>query len=74
MPMTAAGLSAALFNARKTLPFVAGNGDGSPELQQDCDVIAAAIVAYLQSNATVVPTALVAPGGGGPVTGVGTLA
>lgn len=36
-----------------------------------CDAIAGAVVAHITSAAVVVPTALLAPPGGGSVTGVG---
>jgi hypothetical protein len=36
--------------------------------------LATALVPYIQANAVVNPTALVAPPGGGPVTGTGTVA
>ncbi|MCB9584546.1 MAG: hypothetical protein H6718_04080 [Polyangiaceae bacterium] len=42
----------------------------NPCLQDFCDVIAEEIVTEVQ-QATVVPTLLVAPSGGGPVTGTG---
>ena len=35
--------------------------------------VAAAVIAEITSNASVLPTALVAPVGGGPVTGTGTV-
>jgi len=38
-----------------------------------CDEIAAAVVTHLTSAGVVLPTALVAPSGGGPVTGTGTI-
>ncbi len=38
-----------------------------------CDQIAAAVVAEITGHAVVLPTLLVAPGGGGPVTGTGTI-
>jgi len=37
------------------------------------DAIASAVIAHLVANALVMPTLLVAPSGGGPVTGTGTL-
>ena len=36
-------------------------------------VIADAVVEHITNNAVVMPTALVAPTGGGPVTGTGTV-
>lgn len=70
MPMTSAGLSAVI---KSNLTSVNGFRASSTEGQAFCDQLAAAIVGYIQANATVLPTALVAPGGGGPVTGVGTV-
>lgn len=43
----------------------------SAALQKLCDGIAAGVVDYLVANAVVLPTLLVAPSGGGPVTGTG---
>lgn len=37
------------------------------------NAIATAVVDHIKNNAVVVPTLLVAPGGGGPVTGTGTI-
>lgn len=70
MPMTVPGLSSAL---QSDLASVSGFRAGSPEAIDFCDKLATAIVKYIQANATVIPTALVAPSGGGPVTGVGTV-
>jgi hypothetical protein len=38
-----------------------------------CNAIATAIVAHITTTAVVVPALLVAPPGGGPVTGVGVI-
>lgn len=38
-----------------------------------CTALASAIVAHITTNAVVVPALLVAPPGGGPVTGTGTV-
>lgn len=38
-----------------------------------CDAIASAVLTHLVANAVVLPLLLVAPPGGGPVTGTGTL-
>lgn len=38
-----------------------------------CDCIASSVVTHITTSAVVLPTALVAPSGGGPVTGVGTV-
>lgn len=40
---------------------------------QMAQVIADAVVNHIKDNAVVLPTALVAPGGGGPVTGTGSV-
>lgn len=42
-------------------------------LQKFANAIAKAVVDEIQANAVVNPTALVAPGGGGAVTGTGTV-
>jgi hypothetical protein len=38
-----------------------------------CTAIATALVAHLTTNAVIVPALLVAPSGGGPVTGTGVI-
>lgn len=38
-----------------------------------CDEIAAAVLAEITANAVVIPTLLVAPPSGGPVTGTGSI-
>jgi len=43
------------------------------QLTDLCDSIAAAVVAHIIANAVVLPVLLVAPPGGGPVTGTGTI-
>lgn len=68
--MTQAGLSAAIKSNLTSRGWIRA---GSTELQQFCDDLAGAIVAYIQANASVLPTLLVAPSGGGPVTGTGTI-
>lgn len=45
----------------------------SPEVRAYCHSLAAAIVDEITTNATVEPTLLVAPTGGGPVTGTGKI-
>ena len=70
MPMTSGGLSAVIKANLTARGWFRGT---SVEAQQFSDDLASAIVGYLQANATVVPTLLVAPPGGGPVTGTGTL-
>lgn len=42
-------------------------------LTELCDDIAAAVVEHITSSAVVLPGLLVAPSGGGPVTGTGTV-
>jgi hypothetical protein len=74
MPMTNAGMSAAIQAQLTSIGWSwAGNAAYQAQVQEFCDALAEAIVGYIQANATVVPTALVAPSGGGPVTGVGTV-
>jgi hypothetical protein len=74
MPMTSAGMSAAIQAQLETIGWSwAGNAAYQAQVQAFCNALADAIVPYIQTNATVVPTALVAPSGGGPVTGVGTI-
>ena len=70
MSLSQAGLSTAIQNALKVHGWVR---EGSTELQQFCDDLAGAIVSHITANALVIPTALVAPSGGGPVTGTGTV-
>lgn len=43
----------------------------SPDVRAFCHALAGAIVDEITNNATVTPTLLVAPSGGGPVTGTG---
>lgn len=68
MPMTSAGLSAAIKTNLTARGWIRA---GSTELQQFCDDLAGAIVGYIQTNATVLPTSLVV--GVNPVTGTGTI-
>lgn len=75
MPMVAATLATQLHSALAARSWFNGSDPSSVQL---CTDIATAVVAFLQANATVVPTTLgvptlVAPSGGGPVTGVGSL-
>ena len=67
--MNAATLSSAL-RAKLVLRAWAPDNAALTEL---CDDIAAAVVEHITASAVVVPTALVAPSGGGPVTGTGTV-
>lgn len=70
MPLSASVLSDAIRANLVALPFVAENDD----LDSFCDAIAAAVVSHITSSAQVLPTELVAPPTGGPVTGTGTIA
>ena len=70
MPMTGAGLSAAIKTALSARGWFNKN---DPSAQQFCDDLANSIITYITSNATVLPTLLVAPNGGGPVTGTGVV-
>jgi len=45
----------------------------SSDVRAFCHALACAIVDEITSNATVTPTLLVAPSGGGPVTGTGNV-
>ncbi len=71
MPLDASRLSTA-FRAR-----LIANGDShavdNAALTALCDELAAAVVDELTANAVVLPLLLVAPPGGGPVTGTGTV-
>lgn len=71
MALSAPGLSAAL--KAKLLANGATLAQDNSALQALCDEIGAAVVEYLTANAVVVPTLLVAPSGGGPVTGTGSI-
>lgn len=52
----------------------AGGSPSAPaELQAYCQAIAQAIVDQIQGSAVVIPSSLIAPSGGGPVTGTGTV-
>lgn len=67
MPMTPVSLAARIRAQLVALPFIAPNAD----LDSYCLAIATATIAEITANGTVMPTALVAPSGGGPVTGTG---
>lgn len=71
MALSASGLSAAL--KAKLLANGATLAQDSSALQALCDEIAAAVVEHVTANAVVIPTLLVAPSGGGPVTGTGSI-
>lgn len=62
------GLAGALFT---TLSVT--EGSRSPQMELFCNALANAIIPYIVANALVLPTALAAPPGGGPVTGTGTV-
>lgn len=71
MPLDATTLA----NAMKTA-LLADAGTGAinnPALDKTCLAIATAVVAHITSAAVVLPLLLVAPPGGGPVTGTGTV-
>lgn len=74
--LNAAALAASLSPTLKTAHLTVGAVD-NPALTLFCQnlavAIATAVVAHIQSSAVVVPTALAAPSGGGPVTGTGTV-
>ena len=75
MPMTGPALSSALFASLSARGWF---NKTDPAAQQFCDDLADTIVSYIQQNATVLPTTLgvptlLAPTGGGPVTGVGSV-
>lgn len=69
MPLDATRLSAAIRSG------LLGNADAAAVdnagLTALCNEIAAAVVAEITTNAVVLPVLLVAPPGGGPVTGTG---
>lgn len=74
--MPLAGTDAVLAESIKALMLAdpaIGAVDGAA-LDGLCSAIATAVVAHIVANAQVVPTALIAPTGGGPVTGVGAIA
>lgn len=54
-----------------TAALVAGSPITTPA--QLAQILADAVVSHIKDNAVVMPTALVAPAGGGPVTGTGTV-
>lgn len=67
------GLSKRIYDARVALASTIGLADDKTALKADCYAIATAVVAEIVANAVVNPTLLVAPSGGGPVTGTGTV-
>lgn len=62
------GLSKRIHDVHVNAGFVT-----SPDVRAFCHALASAIVDEITTNATVLPTLLVAPTGGGPVTGTGTV-
>ena len=66
--LCASGLSAAIHGA-----FTASGLETNDALKSLCYALASAIVDEITTNATVLPTLLIAPTGGGPVTGTGTV-
>jgi hypothetical protein len=71
MPLSATRLSASMRVRLLARADSTGAVDG-PALTAMCDELAAAVVDEIKL-ATVLPVLLVAPPGGGPVTGVGTI-
>lgn len=71
MALSSSVLSAAIRSAIIAKPAI--QALDNPALTDLCDAIAGAVVSHITSAAVVVPTALVAPSGGGPVTGVGSI-
>lgn len=72
MPLDPSRLAAA-FKANLLADGATGADDSTGALTAMCNALAAAIVAEITVNAVVVATLLVAPPGGGPVTGTGTV-
>jgi len=71
MALNATTLSAALKAALLADPNTTAQNNAA--LTAVCDAIAATVVAHITANAVVLPLLLVAPPGGGPVTGTGTV-
>jgi formaldehyde-activating enzyme involved in methanogenesis len=69
--MNATALSATMRAAMLAVPAI-GAVDG-PALTALCNAIATTVVAHVTTFAVVTPTLMVAPTGGGPVTGTGTV-
>ncbi len=59
--------------AIKTALIATGSVTPGPPLDAFAAAIATAVVEHIKNNALVTPTLLVAPPGGGPVTGTGTV-
>jgi len=63
------GLAGEIYTQLQTLTFFQSGAAG----EAFANKLAAAIVNHITAHATVLPTSLVAPGGGGPVTGTGSI-
>jgi hypothetical protein len=70
MPLSSSRLALAIKDKLLARPWCAQSG---PELEQFCADIAEAVVLEITANAVVLPLLLVAPPGGGPVTGTGKI-
>ena len=70
MALTQASLSTKI---QTEIVALYGVADNAARLKDFADAIAKAVVDEIQANAVVLPTALNAPGGGGAVTGTGTI-
>jgi hypothetical protein len=71
MPLDHSRLAAAI-RANMLADESIGAVDAEP-LTAMCNAIASAVITEITGNAVVVPTLLVAPSGGGPVTGTGAV-
>ena len=71
MALSGSALSALMRTAMLANPAIQAI-DG-PGLTAMCDALAGAVVAHLTTSGVVLPLLLVAPPGGGPVTGTGTI-
>jgi hypothetical protein len=67
------GLAGALFAQLRVLDGARLDTPPPSHMAQYCNALARAIVPYIVGSTIVLPTALVAPNGGGPVTGTGTI-
>lgn len=76
MPLVAGDPSCTTGLSKRIRDEILANVDSAidgDQLRALAHAIAVAVVDEIQANATVLPTLLVAPGGGGPVTGTGTV-
>lgn len=71
MALSSSVLSAAMRASLLADPDI-GAVDDAP-LTALCDALAGAVIAHITANAVVLPLLLVAPPGGGPITGTGTV-